>query len=112
MTIQAVNSGPSGSPTVLTRDGCYTIVLVTVGSYPNGFVKLPSGCLPGDAFEIYMDDAANQSGSIFPPTDEDFGDPNLPTSGGIGVMTGSNGNNKASFIVRKLTSTRWGYIRS
>jgi hypothetical protein len=111
LTIQLANAGPSGTPTVLSRDGCRTVVLVTVGSYPDGYVRLPSGCLPGDAFEVYLDDSANQNGNIFPPTSEDFGDPNLPTVSGVGVLTASNGG-KASFIIRKLTSTRWGYIRS
>ena len=110
MTIQAVNSAPSPNPTVLTRDGCYTIVSITIGAGSIESVKLPQGCLPGDGFEIYTDTASNDC-YIFPPTSEDFGDPNLSTVNGIKVLSGTSGGNP-SFIVRKLTSTRWGYIRS
>lgn len=111
MTIQSVTSGPSGTPTVLTRDGCYTLVFVTVGSYPNTFVQLPSGCLSGDGFEIYTDPIPNgQNAYILPPSGEDFGDPSLAQVGGVGALAGNAGGNP-SFIIRKLTSTRWGFIR-
>lgn len=110
MSIQAVNAGPSGTPTQIVRDGCRTVVHVTVGIWPDGFVQLPTGCLPGDVFEIYLDNSANQSGYVIPPSSEGFSDPSLPQVGGVGCLSGS-GVDRASFIVRKLASTRWGYIR-
>ncbi|SRR5216684_2785133 len=105
MTIQLVTASISTSPTELTRDGCKTIALITISqaSPPNAFVRLPSGCLPGDSFELYWTPSSGDipSPAIDSPSGEHFNDSDTT----VGPMSSKQG-----VIVKKLTATRWGIV--
>lgn len=98
MTIQFVSGGTQMSPTALTRDSCRTIV--QVNATVNEWFQLPTGCLPGDVFEIYSTDP-NYAPVALPPSGESF----IKTGTGA---SGANGN--SVLIFRKLTSTVWGNL--
>jgi hypothetical protein len=96
MTVQAVTGGTAGSPTSVTRDGHVTTVLVTCPSNSDRFIRLPSGCLVDDIFEVF----AAATNSDAPGVLLASGD----TYNGVNVV---NAIDPKGVRVRKIDSTRW-----
>lgn len=108
MSVQTVTTGSFSTPGLIARDGHRTIVLATVSTSPNIFLQLPSGCLPDDIFEIYTDTASGDSSpAVLAPSGEDFGT-NAPNPNVSVIQAAAD---KQGVIIRKLTSTRWVYVR-
>lgn len=103
MTTQVVTTGSFASPTVLTRDGHRTIVQATVAASPDYFLKLPSGCLPDDIFEVFWTPIDAFVAVLLAPDGENFG---IDSSSAARSSIGGNGS--VSRIVRKLDATTWG----
>ena len=100
-TIQTATAGASGSPTLLTRDGSWTIVAISATPTDNE-VQLPSGTQVGDIFELYISNYG--SGNT----------PNLAVeaqSGETFIYSGSGSmsvGGQQGIFLRKLTSSLWG----
>jgi hypothetical protein len=105
MTTQTATTGSFASPTVLTRDGHRTIVLATVAASPDYFLKLPSGCLPDDIFEVFWTPIDAFVAVLLAPDGENFG---IDSSGVARGSIGANGS--VSRLVRKLNGTTWGVL--
>lgn len=95
ITLQSVTGGTSGSPATITRDGEWTVAVVTNSDGGHGYVQLPSGCNVGDVVEVYW--LENALTRILTPSGET-------------IVDGSTYTPSAMAMFRKVASTQWGFI--
>lgn len=72
-TIQSLTGGTSsGSPAAISRDGEWTIAVISNSDGNHGWAQLPSGCGVGDMVEVYW--LFNALAGVLPPSSESFVD--------------------------------------